>query len=91
MYAFMKLNETVEKKVLKGINKSVVEKRITFNDYYECLINNKMNKQQCLRFPSRLHEMYTVELTKVGLSSNDDKRYYLDNIHNVPYGYFRNV
>ena len=49
MYAFSKLNETVEK-VLKGINKSIVEKRITFKDYYECLINNTMNKEQCLRF-----------------------------------------
>ena len=87
MYAFTKLNEIIEKKVLKGINKSVVEKRITFNDYYECLINNKMNKQQCLRFQSSLHQVYTVELTKVGLSSNDDKRYYLDNIHSVPYGF----
>jgi hypothetical protein len=86
MYAFTKLNEAVEKKVLKGINRSVVEKKITFDDYFNCLMNNKMDKHQCLRFQSNLHQVYTIELTKVALTSTDDKRHYLDNIRSIPYG-----
>ena len=89
IYAFTKLNETKEKKVLKGITRSVVEKRITFDEYYKCLMEDKASKLTCMRFQSDHHQVYTVEVNKIGLSAVDDKRYFLDNIRSRPYGVLR--
>ena len=45
-----------------------------FENYKDCLFNNKtiLKKQQ--RIKSYDHEMYTEEVNKVALSSDDDKR-----------------
>ena len=45
-----------------------------FENYKDCLFNNKtiLKKQQ--RIKSYNHEMYTEEVNKVALSSDDDKR-----------------
>ena len=41
-----------------------------FNDYKDCLLNNEI----ILRFKSEAHNVYTEEINKILLSSNDDKR-----------------
>ena len=48
--------------------------RLKFNDYKDCLLNNEiiLNSQQ--RFKSERHNLYTEEINKIALSSNDDKR-----------------
>ena len=56
------------------------KKELKFNEYKDCLLNNKvvLNLQQ--RFKSERHDIYTEEVNKTALSSNDDK------ITTYPYG-----
>jgi hypothetical protein len=46
-----------------------------------------MRKMNVIR--SRLHDLYTEEVNKVALSSNDDKRVIMDDgIHTLAYGHY---
>ena len=87
MYSFQTLNSTKDKKICKGIKKSTVENELSFNDYYDCLFNNNSKSLSFNIIRSENHILYTEEITKKGLSTIDDKGYYLDNIHRVPFGF----
>ena len=43
-------------------------------NYKDCLFNNKTAYRSQERFKSYYHDMYTEEVNKIMLSSNDDKR-----------------
>ena len=45
-----------------------------FENYKDCLFNNKTVYRSQERFKSYYHEVYTEEVNKTALSSNDDKR-----------------
>ena len=55
----------------------MIKRVIKFNDYKDCLLNEKvvLNSQQ--RFKSEGHNVYTENVNKIALSSNDDKDYQL--------------
>ena len=54
---------------------------IKFNDYKNCLLNGKV-------ILSKGHDVYTENVNKIALSSNDDKRLIAsDKITSYPYGY----
>ena len=60
---------------------------IKFNDYKNCLLKRKavLKSQQ---FISIGHDVYTENINKIALSSNDDKRTVSsDKITSYPYGY----
>ena len=61
-------------KKAKGTKKCVMKCRLMFENYKDCLFNEKniFKKQQ--RFKSQDHDMYTEEINKVVLSSKDNKR-----------------
>ena len=63
-----------EDKKAKGTKKCVIKRRLRFNDYKDCLLNNEIILKSEQRFKSERHEVYTEEITKIALSSNDDKR-----------------
>ena len=48
-----------------------------FDNYKDLLFNNKTILRSQLRFKSNLHEVYTEEVNKIALNSNDDKRLFL--------------
>ena len=57
------------------------------NDYKDCLLNNETVLKSQQRFKSEGHEVYTEEINKIALSSNDDKRLQtFDRITLYPYG-----
>ena len=45
-----------------------------FESYKDSLFNNKTILKSQLRFKSDYHDVYTEEVNKIALSSNDDKR-----------------
>ena len=58
-----------------------------FESYKDCLFNNKTIYRSQERFKSYYHNMYTEEVNKIALSSNDDKRLQTsDKITTYPYG-----
>ena len=87
LYSY-RVEESYEEKKCKGVKKVVIKKTITFNDYKDCLFDNKpaMRKMNVIR--SHLHTMYTETVNKIALSPFDDKRLIQkDNIHTFAYGY----
>ena len=72
----------------KGVTKNVTKRSIQFDDYRECLFkrkeqNRKMNVIRCLS-----HEIYTDEINKIALSSDDDERVIMAaGIHTLAYGH----
>ena len=76
-----------EDKTAKGTKKCVIKLRLKFNDYKGCLLNNKIVLKSQQRFKSERHDVYTEEINKIALSSNDDKRLQtFDRITSYPYG-----
>ena len=58
-------------------SKCVVEKMLDFDDYKKCLFNpvdGKSIYRPQLMFRNREHEVHTVEVKKVALNRDDDKR-----------------
>ena len=45
-----------------------------FENYKDSLFNNNTILRSQLRFKSDLHNVYTEEVNKIALNSNDDKR-----------------
>ena len=76
-----------EDKKAKGTKKCVIKRRLKFNDYKDCLLNNEIMLKSQQRFKSEKHDLYTEEVNKIALSSNDDKRLQtFDRITSYPYG-----
>ena len=58
-----------------------------FEDYIDCLLNNKNVYRSQQRFKIYNHDVYTEEVNKTALSSNDDTRLQTyDKITIYPYG-----
>lgn len=79
------------KKKAKGVNKMVVEKAITFDDFKKCLLNRdiSISKQQT-SFKSKNHKISTITVNKVALNANDDKRCILnDGVNTLAYGHYK--
>ena len=76
-----------EDKKAKGTKKCVIKGRLKFNDYKDYLLNNEFVLKSQQRFKNERHDVYTEEIGKITLSSNDDKRLQtFDRITLYPYG-----
>ena len=61
---------------------------IKSDDYKKCLLNGEVVLKSQQRFKSKGHDVYTENINKIDLSSNDDKRLIAsDKITSYPYGY----
>ena len=70
----------------KGTKKCVIKRQLMFENYTNCLSNDKVILKSQQRFKSDNHKVYTQEVNKIALSSNDDKRLQThDNITTYPY------
>ena len=89
LYSFLTLEDKEEKKC-KGIKKSVVKNKITFNDYKDCLFNNSILLQEQYGIRSYDHQVYTEKQNKVALTPFDDKRHILDDgVNTLAWGHYR--
>ena len=61
-------------KKCKGVTKNVAKRSIQFDDYRVCLFSRKEQNRKMNVIRSHRHEIYTEEINKIALSSDDDKR-----------------
>ena len=81
------MDDSGSDKKAKGTKKCVIKQRRKFNDYKGCLLNNEIVLKSQQRFKSERHYVYTEEINKITLSSNDDKRLQtFDRTTSYPYG-----
>ena len=73
LYSF-KIEEDEEVRKCKGIKKSVVKKKLDFDDYVKCLFLGKKEMRKMKIIRSENHDIYSKEVNKVALSNEDDKR-----------------
>ena len=71
----------------KGTKKCVIKRKTMFENYTDCLFNDKIILKSQRRFKSDHHKVYTEEVNKIALSSDDDKRLQTFNrVTTYPYG-----
>ena len=58
----------------KGTKTCVIKQKFMFQNFKDCLLNNKTVYRSQERFKSFNHDVYTEEVNKIPLSNNDDKR-----------------
>ena len=63
-----------EHKKAKGTKKCVIKKDFRFENHQDALINDKIIIKLQQRFRNDYHRVYTEEINKTALSSNNDKR-----------------
>ena len=81
------MEEDSQIKRAKGVKRCVIKRRLMFENYKDSLFNNKTIMRSQLRFKSDHHNVYTEEVNKIALNSNDNKRMQtLDRIKTYPYG-----
>ena len=73
LYSYKKLDGSEDKKC-KGMKKCVVKKTLMFEDYKNCLFEDSTEYRSQLMFRSIRHEIFTLEVNKVALNKDDDKR-----------------
>ena len=77
-----------EDKKAKGTKKCLIKRMIKFNDNKNCLLNGEVVLKSQQKFKSKGHDVYTENINKIALSSNDDNRLIAsDKITSYPYGY----
>ena len=74
------------KKKVKGTKKCIIKRRLMFENYKDSLFNNNTKLRSQLGFKSNLYNVYTEEVNKIALNSNDDKRLQtFDRVTTYPY------
>ena len=70
------------------MTKNVTKNSIQFDDYRECLFSRKEQHRKMNVIRSHCHEIYTEEINKIALSTDDDKRVIMaDEIQTLAYGH----
>ena len=63
------IDDCKKDKKAKGTKKCVLKRRLKFNDYKDCLLNNEIILKSQQRFKSERSDVYTEEINKIVLSS----------------------
>ena len=81
------MDDDSEHKRAKETKKYIIKKDLMVKNYEDCLFNIKIILKSQQVFRSDHHNVYTVKIIKIALSSNDDKRLQIfDRITTYPYG-----
>lgn len=80
-------NQTIEKKVCKGLGRVAIEKRLKFKHYKACLFQYLDKRYDFSTIRSTKQNIKTVRIKKKAISHFDSKRWIFNcGIHSVPYG-----
>ena len=81
------MDDASEHKKAKRTKKCVTKRGLRFKNYEDCSFNSKIILKSQQRFKGDYHNVYTEQIDKIGLSSNDDKRLQtFDKITTYTYG-----
>ena len=80
-----------EVKKCKGIKKYVVRATISFEDYKNCLLSGETSYRTQLMFRSSKHEVRPLEVNKLVLSKDDDKRITINGINRLATRHHRTI
>ena len=84
-YAYL-MDDGSNHKKAKGTKKCIIKQKLMFENYKHCLFNNKTVYRSQEIFKSYYHDVYSEEVNKIALSSNDHKRLQSsDKITTYPY------
>ena len=83
--------EESEPKKCKGIKKCLVKKTITFKDYKRCLFEGINIHRSQLMFRSKKHKIKTLEVNKLALSREDNKRISIGGIASLAMGHLQSL
>ena len=72
-------------KKISVTKKCVIKQKLIFQNYKDCLFNNKTVYRSQERFKSYYDAMYTGEVNKTALSSTDKRLQTFDRITTYPY------
>ena len=78
-----------EPKKCKRKKKCVVKKTISFDDYKRCLLEGTTIHRSQMMFRSKKHKIRTLEVNKLALSREDDKRVSIDGIASLAIGHYK--
>ena len=82
---------SAESKKCKGIKKCVVKATISFEDYKNGLLSREASYRFQLMFRSSKHEVRTLEVNKLVLSRDDDKRITINEISSLARGHYETI
>ena len=80
---------TSQKKVAKGVNKSVIKRVLDHSHYKQVLFEQKSMLHQMYQIQSHKHQVSTLKINKLSLSPFDDKRYFLNETESYAHGHFK--
>ena len=76
-----------EHKKSKGTKKCVIKQKLVFQNFKDCLLNNKTVYRSQERFKNYNRDVHTEEVNKIALSNNHDQRIQtVDGVETYPYG-----
>ena len=85
-YSYL-MDDDSEVEKTKGTKKCIIKRELMFENYKDCLFNGEAILKSQQRFKSDRHKVYTEEVNKIALSSDDDKRLQTFNrVTTYPYG-----
>ena len=68
------MDDGSDKKKAKGTKECIIKRELMFENYKDCLFNEKTIFKKQQRFKNYYHDVFTEEINKVALSINDNKR-----------------
>lgn len=88
MYS-IRINGIDKIKKAKGVKKNIIQKKINFTDYYDCMKEHCIASKTQNSIISKLHNVFSIERPKIVLNPYDDKRHILENkIDTLPWGHY---
>ena len=76
-----------DKLTAKGCPKNSMKKYTSFDIFKRVLETDEIVPIKFNTIRSQKHKVYTMNITKVGLTNFENKRYYLNNVDSLAYGH----
>ena len=89
MYCLKFHNENKVEKKAKGVPKLKVKRDLDMKDYETTLHEHIPKDVNFNAIRSKNHQIYSINQSKVGLTSYDNKRYWFNDTESLPYGNYK--